>query len=54
MEWEKPSISVIDMNAEVGSYQPDFDDVPVRGISAGPESSDTEPTPVSPAKSPAE
>jgi hypothetical protein len=26
MEWKKPTVEVIDMNAEIGGYQPDFDD----------------------------
>jgi hypothetical protein len=30
MEWEKPRVTVIEMNAEVGAYQGDFEDDPVR------------------------
>lgn len=50
MEWEKPRISVIDMNAEVGSYQPDFDDQPIRGVRAPHEASESEAAPAKPAK----
>lgn len=50
MEWEKPCITVIDMNAEIGSYQPDFGDEPIRGISAARQASDSDPAPGSPAK----
>lgn len=45
MEWEKPRITVIDMNAEIGSYQPDFGDEPIRGISQKHEASESEPAP---------
>ncbi|HEY8947106.1 MAG TPA: hypothetical protein VIM73_22835 [Polyangiaceae bacterium] len=30
MEWEKPRVTVIEMNAEVGAYQGDFEDDPGR------------------------
>lgn len=26
--WTKPTIEVVNMNAEIGGYQPDFDDGP--------------------------
>lgn len=50
MEWVKPRIAVIDMNAEIGSYQPDFDDEPMRGLGPTHEASESEPAPRSPAK----
>lgn len=48
MEWEKPRIAVIEMNAEIGSYQADFDDEPIRGVSPAHEASASEPAPGSP------
>lgn len=44
MEWEKPRIAVIDMNAEIGSYQGDFDDEPFRGIRLARENTESEST----------
>lgn len=32
MTWETPSFDEIDMNAEIGSYQADFDDQDFSGI----------------------
>lgn len=49
MEWEKPRIIQIDMNAEIGSYQPDFGDEPIRGIGQIHEASESEPAPGAPA-----
>jgi hypothetical protein len=34
MEWEKPTFELVDMNAEVGGYQPDFDDEPAERCAA--------------------
>lgn len=48
MEWEKPRIAVIDMNAEIGSYQPDFEDEPIRGVGPAHQGSKSEPAPGSP------
>lgn len=45
MEWEKPRIAVIEMNAEIGSYQADFDDEPFRGLRLAHEKRETEQTP---------
>jgi len=28
MDWEKPRVLVIDMNAEIGGYQADLEDTP--------------------------
>jgi hypothetical protein len=32
MTWETPQFEEIDMNAEIGSYQGDFDDTDYNGI----------------------
>lgn len=50
MDWETPRIARIDMNAEIGSYQPDFDDEPIRGVGparAAPEHESALRTPAS-------
>ena len=40
MPWEKASLVEIDMNAEIGAYQNDFDPVPI--VEQAEESADAE------------
>jgi len=46
--WTKPTLEVVNMNAEIGGYQPDFDDGPdavePRRAARAPGAADEEPS----------
>lgn len=49
--WTKPTLEVVNMNAEIGGYQPDFDDGPdaVKRAQAAPPPAEARAQPAAPA-----